>query len=275
MPVPSASFIVALVGVLAVPTAWSFESASPSVLGHQGIASDASRYVLIDTAALRVYDRAWQLVAENTSALAGTDLNHLGDGDLFEGKLYVPVEHYRGCWDVADTSIAVYDAETLELREVAPLSGIREVAAAAVVPPSDPYGLGGTRGILYVVSFCGDDRIHRFDAVTFARLPPLRLDTWMPLMQGIDYASGSFFIQDLHGNVFSVDAVTVPGFVQHLFTDRHGGAGEGVDAEPGRLRIHRDEGAPREARVYTYRHDGTPPLPQAPRPLRDVISYDD
>lgn len=75
----------------------SVVEASPHVGAHQGIAYDGQYYYVIDTNRIDKYDLSWVKVASNTSPLASTgtpNVNHLGDGTVHNGELYIVYERY-------------------------------------------------------------------------------------------------------------------------------------------------------------------------------------
>lgn len=75
----------------------SVSEASPHVGAHQGIAYDGQYYYVIDTNRIDKYDLSWVKVATNTTPLQSTgtpNVNHLGDGTVYNGELYIVYERY-------------------------------------------------------------------------------------------------------------------------------------------------------------------------------------
>ena len=134
---------------------------SPDLGAHQGVDWDGTHYYVFDSATIRKYDVSWAPVAENAAALTGlpANLNHLGDGCVYQGVLYVPAEQYDGSCVYSDPVIARYDAATLALVDYVDVSAQgSEVSSCAVDPLT---------GSLFVASYC-QPRIEEYDLGTLA-----------------------------------------------------------------------------------------------------------
>lgn len=247
-----------------------WQGASPAVRGHEGYAIDGSERHLIDVTELRVYNAAMtSLLRQNLTALAGTGLNHFGDGDAFAGHLYVAAESWSGsCATVTSPTLTVYNTTTLELERSAPATGMVEIAAVAVVPAGDAYGFGGAKGTIYAASWCASNRIEKYDLDTLAHNGTITLAQTLRNTQGLAYGRGALYVQDIDRRVFAIDLPLADSGiapVRQLVMDRpvpEPGAGEGLafSEEPNgpTLHLHKDEGAPVYAHVYRYRLIGGP-----------------
>ena len=73
---------------------------SPDVKCHQGYATDGTNHYTFDNQVIYKWrgDQKWSLIASNNTPFAGiSGLNHFGDGDYFEGKLYIVAEFWASC----------------------------------------------------------------------------------------------------------------------------------------------------------------------------------
>jgi hypothetical protein len=81
------------------------------VTGRQGVCSEGDYYWVSGSKTLAKYDRDWNLIDINEDPFEGyeTEVNHIGDVDVYEGNLYVGAELFV---DGVGTNIqvAVYDA---------------------------------------------------------------------------------------------------------------------------------------------------------------------
>jgi hypothetical protein len=77
-----------------------------NINAHQGVAYDGTYYYIIHTNWIKKYDKSWNLIATNTNVFDqarallpeenGYFYNHLGDGAVYDGVLYVPLEYWNG-----------------------------------------------------------------------------------------------------------------------------------------------------------------------------------
>ena len=108
--------------------------------GRQGIAWYDGMYYVSGSTTLSVYDGEWGLLKVNTHPFEGIETisNHIGDIDVYDGKIYAGVEYFMD-GAAEDLQIAVYDAGTLEVIgtfPVDPESGQTEVSGITVDPDS-------------------------------------------------------------------------------------------------------------------------------------------
>jgi hypothetical protein len=72
---------------------------SPDIKCHQGYATDGTNHYTFDNQTIYKWrnDLNWSLIASNNTPFAGVPgLNHFGDGDYFQGKLYIVAENWHG-----------------------------------------------------------------------------------------------------------------------------------------------------------------------------------
>ena len=87
-----------------------------AVDGRQGVAWTGDGYCISGSTTLSRYDDAWNLTTTAEAPFSGfsDEVNHIGDIDVYDGKLYAGVEYFMD-GEASSIQIAVYDAETLEL----------------------------------------------------------------------------------------------------------------------------------------------------------------
>ncbi len=135
-------------------------------VGHiQGVASgDGSRFTFY-TKMIEKYDNQWHAASHNDSILAGISnavgpAEHAGDGDYYQGRLYVPAELGFGG---EGQFIAVYDANQpslplVKFKDITPQH--HEVSSLTIAPDQGPHG------VMFVTSFfqnLGGDRLWMYD----------------------------------------------------------------------------------------------------------------
>jgi hypothetical protein len=210
---------------------------SPDVNCHQGYATDGTNHYTFDTQAVYKWrnDEKWSLLASNTTVFAGiTGLSHLGDGDYFEGKLYVVAETWAGCTNFSNQSIVVFDAATLarlEVHDVSPQH--HEVSGLAIAP------FGDQNCLIYVTSYCDGSKIFMYDLQTFHYLGFVPLSRTLSDLQGIAWHEGRFYVPEDGGAIYTF---TRSGKVSWAYQDKHKGSHEGLKFAGDGLRWLIDEG---------------------------------
>lgn len=91
------------------------------VNGRQGIAVEGDYYWVSGSTTLTKYDRDWNIVKENKDPFKGyeKEVNHIGDIDVYKNELYLGVEYFVDGVG-KNIQVAVYDGDTLELKEYSP-----------------------------------------------------------------------------------------------------------------------------------------------------------
>ena len=210
---------------------------SPPTGAQQGYAVDqAGNNYLFDTTAIYEMNPSWSTVYTNSSPFTGltAGITHLGDGEYYGGKLYVPAETWIGCPSTNQT-IAVYSANVSGL----PLLSSRNISADNHEVSSIAVGPSGTS--LYVSSFCDGSKLWIYDSTSLTLTGTLTLSTTIPLIQGISYNSSAnqFVISSDNPNetVGYLYYVSMSGTVTGPFyTVPVTGELEGVDYTQGNIR---------------------------------------
>lgn len=191
---------------------------SPTVACHQGYTTDGTNHFTIDTQCIykRADDAQWSVILSNSAPLAGLpNVQHLGDGDYYNGKLYIVGENWAGNCVFSYQNLLVFDATTLARLEVHDVSAQgHEVSGCCVVPEQ------GSNGVIYVTSYCDGSRLFKYDLATFQFLGTLPLSQSIPYIQGVTSHNGMLYISsdngylcscDPNGNVAVIYATAVPG----------------------------------------------------------------
>lgn len=201
---------------------------SPPVDVHQGIAFDGSHYYLIDTTAIYKFDLQWKLVASNTSILTTlrtasgySVLDHLGDGTIKDGELYIVVEQYPA---------TPYDSQIVAVINVSDLSYNRLYDISAQAHEVSSICFDATNGYFVITDYtttAGNTVLHKY-STSFAYLGTITMPS-LTNKQGIEYMDGYFWISrasllyrlNLDGTNLTTAAVYAP----------NSGGGEGLCAK--------------------------------------------
>ena len=217
---------------------------SPDVKSHQGYATDGTNHYTFDNAVIYKWrgDQNWSSLGSNNMPFAGVSgLDHFGDGDYFEGKLYIVAEAWASCTNFANQSILIFDAASLGRLEVHNVSAQNHEVAGLAIAPRDGVG-----GVIYVASYCDGSKIFKYDLRTFEDLGPLPLSRPLSNLQGVAWHGGRFYAPEDGGDLYTF---TGDGRVSLLYHDLHNGSHEGlkyaglglrwlIDEGPGKKRIH-------------------------------------
>jgi len=196
---------------------------SPDIKSHQGYAWDGTNHYTFDNQTIYKWrdDQNWTLIDSNSTALAGlTGINHLGDGDYFEGKIYIVAEAWASCTNFAFQSILIFDAGTLRRLEAHDVSAWRHEVSGLAVSPNE-----GLDGIIYVTSYCDGSKIFKYDLRTFDYLGTVPLMQSLSFLQGVAWHNGRFYVPEDGGSLYSFG---IDGRVSLLYQDSHSGSHEGL-----------------------------------------------
>jgi hypothetical protein len=239
---------------------------SPFLACHQGYATDGTNHFIFDTTRIfkRANDDNWTVLRANIQPFIGlTNLvTHLGDGDYYDGKLYVVGEVWRGCGNVSNQSILVFDANTLERLDVISVSNQNHEVSGLVVVPEH-----GKNGVIYVTSFCDGTKIFRYDLKTFKFLGARVLQPAIPQIQGITYHSNVFYLSSDLGGLFTSDLY---GEVKWFYNSPVKGSHEGLAYSQGTLRWLVDQGNG-NSHIYYYHFNGFEDIPTLPAPSTSPV----
>lgn len=204
-------------------------SSSPDINSHNGITTDpnTTNYFGFDTPAIRKYDPNWNLVTENNLAASQAGVAHLGDGQYWNGFLYVPGENYTSPVQYDHQRICKYRASDLSLVETSDISAPGGNPANA--HECSGLTIDGVAGIIYISSYVQSDKIFKYNLADYSYLGYIQLSRNLPLTQGITYRNGVFYIaEDTTKRVWRVDKA---GRVNEYFRvqSSSGGGQEGLD----------------------------------------------
>ena len=209
------------------------QSQSPDTGCHQGYATDGTSNFLFDTHRIlkRANDTTWHITGVNDKPFEGlTGYDHIGDGDYFEGLLYVPVEFYASCGNDRNPAIFIFDAASLVRLRVIDLPVATEVSGVAVLPAHRE---------LWVTSYCDGSQLWVYDVDTFELKRTLKLEVPLATVQGLAYREPYFYVAQNDGRLFRV---SLEGDVVQVFKTNSPGAHEGLDYSQQELRWLIDEG---------------------------------
>jgi len=173
-------------------SAFGWQRLSPPVDVHQGVAYDGNHFYLIDTNAIYKYDKNWDLVAQNTNPLAAvrtatgvTALNHLGDGTIKDGELFIVIEEYTN---------SPYDTQFIVVFNVADLSYNRNYNISAQAHEVSSICWDPINGYFVVTDYtsAGNTVLHKYSSVG-AYLGTITVGS-MTEKQGIEYYDNKFYM---------------------------------------------------------------------------------
>jgi hypothetical protein len=190
---------------------------------RQGLGRHGDGWVIATNKTLYRTDGSFTQTAKADNAippdLVAQTYDHLGDPDVADGVLWVPIEQpSRSDGQV----IARYDPDTLAY---VGSHSVDQAHASFVAADGD---------VVYSMNeFDGDDAVlrYRWDGETLEPIEPLRMDRTLERVQGGDVADGALWLStdDDRNGVYRVDLET--GEVDDLGSaGRVEGEGEGIDA---------------------------------------------
>lgn len=194
---------------------------------RQGIARADDAWIFTNEAAIYRTDDDFQRTGGHEQAipadLAAQGYDHLGDGDVADGLLWVPVE--RDDKDSGVQATARYDADTLEF-----------VDSFEVAQHHNSFVTVDEEGVAYSTDEFSDDTIVRDRYVDgkIEQLEPLRMSRTIERIQGGDVAGGALWLStdDDRNGVYRVDLDS--GEITDVGSaGRVAGEGEGIDAADG------------------------------------------
>jgi len=173
---------------------------------HQGVAVSPDHYYTFHTNRIDKYDRDWNLISQNTDPFNGlSDVNHVGDGDYYDGKLYVPVCHWDASTETSSNKhIVVYDADTLSMIEAHPIDEPPNPSSITIDPDD---------GWILISSYesGGSDKVYKYSLSDFSYLGYIQLPQAIVYTNGIAYKDGYIYLTDEAGNIWKapIDGSTI------------------------------------------------------------------
>lgn len=168
---------------------------SPDTLCHQGIATDGVYYYTLNTHEIYKYDSSWNLIASNLLASVQTNITHLGDGAVYNGKLYIAAENYNTCASVSYQRISIFNTLDLSFDSYVDISAQgHECSSLCIVPELDT---------IFISSFC-ESKIYKYKLSDFSYLGYIDVLPELLTMQGVTYKNGYLWISSYGDNIYRV-----------------------------------------------------------------------
>jgi len=194
---------------------------------RQGVASlPDGGWIFSGTTVLARTDGALEQAVADTTAvpdeLAPEGYNHIGDVDVEDGVLYVPLE--QPDYQTREQRMACYDPTTLTYEASQPVE--QRHNSFISVDGDQAYSMEGFSGDQILVYRVGD-------GCTFEPLEPIQMSATVQRVQGADYFDGALWLatDDAQRGLYRVDLET--GLVAPIGAMGHvadEGEGEGIDA---------------------------------------------
>ena len=203
----------------------------------QGLAADASYFYGIGAikpicynSIVKIDVQTGEIVQRNEMclprALVRKGYSHLGDGCLYDGRLYIALEDNG----FRHPAVAEYDPQTLEYLDCHTVPD--ECIGSGNIPWCEVQD-----GVVYFSQSNHVDEIRMLDVTDFSYIGALKLDTELFKVQGGEIYAGKLYITSDHGfkekTMVAVDLVT--GHVEPVFTRCTGklnAEGEGIAIYP-------------------------------------------
>ena len=165
---------------------------SVEVNGRQGVCSEGDYYWVSGSTTLAKYDKDWKLIKTNDDPFKGytLEVNHIADIDVYNNELYIGAEYFMDGVG-KNIQIAVYDADTLELKRTFPFeaeSGQLECSGIAVNPDTKT---------VWMCSWVGEESgryLYKYDLETGKYLGKVHMQMPPQWLQGIAYYDGWFYM---------------------------------------------------------------------------------
>jgi hypothetical protein len=218
---------------------WVTSNPAPLVGAPQGIAFDGTYYYYITTTALYKLDVNLNIVASNLTAAADCGGNHMGDGAVYNGKLYAAcvnaqsMDSWVGIWNTSDLS--QFDS----------FSGYRE---CAITVNTDANLIVNIE--LAQANSIGPSLYHTFDFNTHAPIATITPSSPLWYTEGMDFYGGHYYTataatydcgwgnMDPTGGIFKMntDGTGITRIIPYSALI-YGGEMEGVDVKSDYIRV--------------------------------------
>jgi hypothetical protein len=236
-------------------------TSSTDLDSHQGVCWDGTHYYTTDDNAIYKWNSSWTLVDSNTdpigdAAIGGSPtVNHLGDPDVRDGRLYIPLECYPASGGLYNAHIVVFDPSDLSFIEDFDISAQAHEASSVAYCDRDD--------LLYVTDYDGNNStIYKYDPLDGSYEGTLATSTPIPNRQGITWWRNAFWISndandETHRVLYDGTATTgdQAGGGGGVFGDTTAGNYEGIGHRSDALLQHIDPGATERVDVWTPRDD--------------------
>jgi hypothetical protein len=164
----------------------------------QGIANDGTHNYGIDRTAIYKYDADWKEIAENTNAGAQVGVDHLGDGCVDNGVLYIAACDWTSCGSFGNSRIGEWNTSDLSFKGYVDISAQHFDAAGCGVDTADGY--------LWVCSYCNaNGTYYAYNLSDFSYVGSITPSPTFNNVQGIKYYGGYLFVSELHSGIIRMN----------------------------------------------------------------------
>ncbi len=178
------------------PTFVKETAVSPDLNSHQGIATiDSTIFWTFDTNTLYRRDSSWTILTTNLDPIGdmtATAPDHVGDGDVYNNILYMPIEFFNLPCVYSDQYIVLYDATTLAYIGEYDISAQGHEISSLVVEPAENR--------ITITSYCQNGFLYQYDLTTFAFLGTVALSQNIVKQQGITRLGNFYYITSNDSN---------------------------------------------------------------------------
>jgi hypothetical protein len=165
---------------------------------NQGIANDGTYNYGITTTGVYKYDANWGQIAANQKAGAQVGVNHLGDGCVYNGVLYVAACDWAGCGSWGNSRIGKWNTSDLSYIGYVDISAQNFDAAGCSIDTTDGY--------LWVCSFCNaDGTYYKYNLSDLSYVGSITPSPAFTYVQGIEYYGGHLFVSVLDTGIIKMD----------------------------------------------------------------------
>lgn len=185
---------------------------------HQGIATDgAGSFVSNDDNYLRRMNDSWVVQASNADPIGDSGIvgvNHLGDGFIRGGELFMPMENYpSGTYN--NQHIVVFDATTLAFKRSYDISAQAHEAS----------GMASDGTHIFVTDYTDSDTFYKY-TMAGVFVEPITLSQSLVNVQGVEIVDGKLLFAIRLEELWEVE---FDGTVnERVYTDDHAGNNEGL-----------------------------------------------
>lgn len=155
---------------------------------HQGVCWDGTYYYTVDNNKIVKWDSSWTAQATNSDPIGDTsisDVDHLGDPEYYDGKLYIPLEEYPNS-PYDNQHIAVFDATDLSFDSSFDISAQGHEVSSITYCDRD--------GLLYITDYTDGTVIYKYDPSDGSYEGYLTLDQKILNAQGITWWRDHFWV---------------------------------------------------------------------------------
>jgi hypothetical protein len=241
--------LVSLLGVVSSATSVSgitMANTGPAVnmasisAQQQGLAWDGSYYYYTTTTGLYKLDSNMNIVASNVNAAAQCGGDHMGDGAVYNGKLYAVCVNSANGWPWTGDWIGIWNTRDLSFAS--------KINVKLTSPSSSAASVNPNANLILNMELTEGGKISAYDLTTSAYKGSITPSSPLWYNEGMDYYNGHYYVtslathdsqgaNDATGGVFimNTDGSGVQRIIPYsAFT--HGGELEGIDVKSDYIR---------------------------------------